>query len=260
MVVLPWVPERFALDFESLSGEPGAPVQQYAGRMEKLIGHVWGKPSPKTVNLFAGHMLIGGAEIGPGGGERPIQIGQNFAVQAAAMPTDAQYVALGHVHKPQHIAGAAPIHYAGSLLQLDFGESQQECSVKIVDLKPGLPADARKVDVPGGRQLRNVTLALQYLSLHAEQYGDAYLKVTVELEAPVQALFQQVKDYLPNAVEVIAKLPELAGASKPEGRRGLQPEELFARYYGERKGAEIPAEMREAFGALLREANEVAPA
>src|SRR5581483_5154877 len=139
VVAMPWVPERFTFDFEALAGGIEGPLSQYADRMERLIRRLWPAPDPKAVNVFAGHMLIAGAEIGPGGGERPLQIGQNFAVKASALPADAGYVALGHIHKPQQIAAAARAEYSGSLLQLDFGEADQERVVALVEAKPGLP-------------------------------------------------------------------------------------------------------------------------
>ena len=46
----------------------------------------------------------------------------------------ASYVALGHVHRPQAVRGApSPTRYAGSLLQLDFGEKEQTKSVTVAD-------------------------------------------------------------------------------------------------------------------------------
>jgi exonuclease SbcD len=256
IVALPWVPERFTFDFESLSGGLEKPLEQYADRMEQLIRHLWGKPDPKAINVFAGHMLISGAVIESGGGERPIQIGQNFAVKPSALPLDAQYVSLGHVHKPQQMAAASRAEYSGSLLQLDFGEAQQKRSVNVVELHPGLPPGVRRVEVKGGRPLRNVTLRLADLPQAAKDYGDAYLKVTVELDEFVPALTQQVKEYLPNAVEVTPpKLPEVAPESDEDVKnRGLQPHELFARYYRTRRGTDAPEDLLRLFNYLLEEA------
>ena len=79
---------------------------------------------PDKVNVLAGHLFVSGAKLG--GGERELTIGQIFAINAAALPTTPQYIALGHVHRPQDVPGAAiPARYAGSPLQLDFGEADQ---------------------------------------------------------------------------------------------------------------------------------------
>jgi exonuclease SbcD len=255
VVALPWVPERFTLDFEALAGGIEKPLNQYADRMEGLIRRLWTSPDPKAVNVFAGHMLIAGAEIGPGGGERPLQIGQNFAVKASALPTDAGYVALGHIHKPQQIAAAARVEYSGSLLQLDFGEADQKRVVDLVEAKAGLPAAVRRVEIAGGRPLRNVTVRLSDLPRLAAESGDAYLKITVELDEFVPSLAQQVHDLLPNAVEVTPpKLPETPAEAQEAPRRGLRPDELFARFYHSRRGTAPPEDLLRLFNLLLEEA------
>ena len=63
-----------------------------------------------------------------------------------ALPTTSQYIALGHVHRPQDVPGAAaPARYAGSLLQLDFGEaSQAQERRRSSTLEPGRPARVRE--------------------------------------------------------------------------------------------------------------------
>ncbi|HXH22094.1 MAG TPA: exonuclease SbcCD subunit D [Dehalococcoidia bacterium] len=261
IVALPWVPERFTFDFESLARGLEKPLAQYAERMERLIRHLWSKPDPKAVNIFAGHMLISGAEIGPGGGERQLQIGQNFAVKASALPDDAEYVALGHVHKPQQIAAASRVEYSGSLLQLDFGEADQKRSVNLVELRPGLPPDVRRLELKGGRPLRNVTVRFADLPRLAEEHAGAYLKVTVELDEFVPALAQKVHDLVPNAVEVTPpKLPAAASGPDPrEQRRGLQPHELFASFYRSKRGTDAPAELVRLFNQLLTEAERASP-
>jgi exonuclease SbcD len=256
IVAVPWVPERFTFDFEALSDDLAKPLEQYADRMERLIRHVWGKPERKAANILAGHMLISGAEIGTGGGERPIQIGQNFAVKASALPDDAEYVALGHIHKPQQIAASSRTEYAGSLLQLDFGEAEQTRSVNLVEVHPGLPPDVRHVPITGGRALKNVTIRFADLAQAAADNSDAYLRVTVELDEYVPALAQQVREYLPNAVDVTPpKLPESAGEPGARiERRGLQPDELFARFYRQRRGTDAPEDLVRLFNQLLAEA------
>ena len=58
-----------------------------------------------------------------GGGERELTMGITYAVSPAALPADLDYIALGHVHRPQTIPGlAAPGRYAGSPMALDFSE------------------------------------------------------------------------------------------------------------------------------------------
>ena len=83
IVALPWVPERYALEFEML-GKIEDAKNRYRSVLEHLVkSSCTGFPAD-TVNLFVGHMLIDGVSIGEGSSERKLHIGQAFAVNADA--------------------------------------------------------------------------------------------------------------------------------------------------------------------------------
>ena len=131
-------------------------------------------------------MMVSGTMVGEAGGERALHLGDTFAVLPSMLPSTANYVALGHVHRPQAVANA-PVaggsFYAGSLLQLDFGEAEQKKSVRLVEGHPGTPAESRAIPITGGKMLRNLRVALQDLEQHAGEYPDDYLRVIVDVRA-----------------------------------------------------------------------------
>ena len=94
-----------------------------------------------TVNLLLGHVFVNGANYATkDGSERQLHIGQQYGISPAVLPATPQYIALGHIHQPQQIHEApVPTYYAGSLLQLDFGESGQQKRVVVFDAEPGRP-------------------------------------------------------------------------------------------------------------------------
>jgi DNA repair protein SbcD/Mre11 len=253
IVALPWVPERQAIEFEKLFAATEEPLKRYAEQMDRSIRRVCQAFDGKTVNIFMAHLLLDGVVIGPDSGERPIHIGQTFAVKPQSLPDNSQYVALGHVHKPQQMVAASPTYYAGSLLQLDFGEAQQEKSLSLVDVKAGLPAQVKAIPVVGGRGLRNITTTLESLPGLADSFGDDYLRVSV-IGAPVSSLYERVREVLPNAVDVSRVAPEeTTPATVPDQRRRLEPGELFATYYRSKLGADIPPPLLELFRQLYAE-------
>ena len=261
VIALPWVPERFAVEYEKLFEGPAEAMQNYASKLERAIGQVCGYFRDDTANVFLAHMMIDKAVIAEGGGERKLQIGQAFAVLPQSLPATAQYIALGHVHKYQRI-GATPAYYSGSLLQLDFGEADQRKYVQIADVQPRLPAQVRAIEVTGGRALRNLRLTIDDLPRYAGEYADDYLRVVVELERPVLQLFEQVREVLPNALDVSFELTGEQDGAGPvrEARRGLEPDELLARYYREKYAAEIAPELLRLFNELHRAEVGHAPA
>jgi exonuclease SbcD len=258
---LPWVPERMALRFETLfEGVEGARTE-YRQVMEALVPRCYALFSDDTVNVFVGHMLIDGVVIGEGSGERKLHIGHNFAVNAACFPSTASYVALGHVHKRQQIAAASPAFYSGSLLQLDFGEGGQSKYVNLIDARPRQPADVRPIEITGGRRLRTVTLDFDELASHGGRHGDDYLRVIVRAGGPIPSLYEQVREVLPNALEVtLERGDEPAATGAAATTRGLAPHELLARYYRERHGADVPEAMIALFNELYEAEAGHAPA
>ena len=62
-------------------------------------------------------------------------MGITYAISAAALPADLDYIALGHVHRPQTIPGlSAPGRYAGSPMALDFSDEGLEPSACVVEI------------------------------------------------------------------------------------------------------------------------------
>jgi exonuclease SbcD len=259
-VALPWVRERYALQFETLAEGIDSARTQYRAVMEGLIPRACEHFADDTVNVFAGHMLIDGSEIGEGGGERKLHIGHNFAVQAACFPGTANYIALGHVHKRQQIAAASPAYYSGSLVQLDFGEGGQKKYVNLVDARRNVAADIRAVEVTGGRGLRTVTVPIDELPSHAGKYGDDYLRVIVQADRPVASVYEQVADVLPNALDVTLERTDEPAAIEAAANRGLAPHELLERFYQRKHNAEIPQPLIALFNELYQAEAGHAPA
>jgi DNA repair protein SbcD/Mre11 len=59
------------------------------------------------------------------------------------LPTGFDYVALGHIHRPQSIGGHAHIRYAGSIERMDLGESNDDKGVVVFDIAPGRRVEPR---------------------------------------------------------------------------------------------------------------------
>lgn len=56
---------------------------------------------------------------------------------ATIHPEYFDYVALGHVHRPQSVKGYANMYYSGSLERISFGEAYEEKGFYIVDIEDG---------------------------------------------------------------------------------------------------------------------------
>ncbi len=93
------------------------------------------------IAMLAAHFMVTGASLGGHGvprGERQLHIGKAYSATEQAIPPSLAYVAMGHIHAPQRVPHAAiPAEYAGSLLELDFGEAGEQKRVVVVDSGAG---------------------------------------------------------------------------------------------------------------------------
>lgn len=93
------------------------------------------------------------------------------------------YVALGHIHKPQALGGAANVRYPGSLDRLDFGDAHDEHGVLLLDVHGANAVVPTRLRIPG-TPFHTISIADAEAELPtlAEKYPDfatAIVRVTV---------------------------------------------------------------------------------
>jgi exonuclease SbcD len=168
---------------------------------QDMVGHLtadWF--SPATVNLVVAHASLFGAKRG--GGEREAQTIDSYCVGPEAFPDSCHYVALGHLHRRQQMAANVPVHYSGSPLQIDFGETRNASVAVVVTVTHDTPASTTDRPVTGSRSLVTVPGTLEELhAVAADIDPGAWLKVLVK-EMPRRGLADEVREILPNAIAV----------------------------------------------------------
>lgn len=251
---LPFAPARGLVSALELAENDTAAHQRYADSVKAMVEHLAGRFRPDTVNVFVAHTHLEGAVLA--GSEKEVHIGQQWAAAAQALPPTAHYVALGHIHRPQRVESApAPAFYAGSPLQLDFGEAGEEKSFVVVDARPRQPARIERVPYRGGKNLRDLRLTLGELQRDAERLRESgWLRITVPLEVRDPDINSKVRRLLPNAVAVEVDLAEIEPDKPLISTRGLRPTELYRAYHVAEHSAEPESRVVDAFEQLLADA------
>src|SRR5262249_53011202 len=123
---------------------------------------------PRLPAVLGAHVAVQGSQL-----PRLFRLSEHEDVVFAEgdLPDDFAYVALGHIHKAQSLAGRGSVRYSGSIERMDLGESLDDKGLVVFDVGPGglvgeprtcpLPATAvyevlvsnPSVDVPGLRRL-----------------------------------------------------------------------------------------------------------
>ncbi len=253
---VPFAAPRDLVSATELAESDTVSRQRYADGMRAIVDNVTQPFDARSVNLLMLHTHLVGATFS--GSERQVHLGDEWAAAPQAIPARAHYAALGHIHKPQRIAGApCPAEYAGSPLQLDFGETGEEKSWVLVDARAGQPARTEHVPYRGGTPLAKDAIALAQLEREADRLrGLGHLWVTVRLETPEPDLATRVRKLVPNAVKVTADLPRAApGPDVPAPLPvTAAPIDLYAAYHERTYSAPPDAELRAAFEELRTQA------
>ncbi|MCX6840416.1 MAG: exonuclease SbcCD subunit D C-terminal domain-containing protein [Verrucomicrobia bacterium] len=231
--------------------------------------------------IAMGHLTVLGATTSES--ERDIHIG-NLGAVGADLFNGFDYTALGHLHRPQKVAGIETIRYSGSPIALSFSEAADPKSVVILDLQnhsPApilLPTKALDRQENGGRRIEIQTLPISTFrqlfratvnratlttDLQAVPVG-SWAEITVKLDAPEPDLDRQVREAAAGRFEVLKVLADLpATAATPWQPTGpalhdLQPRDVFRELLQEKQ---LPSEeLSAAFDELLalREAQSIA--
>jgi exonuclease SbcD len=212
-----------------IAGEEAGARVKYARMFERAVRNLCGPFRRDAVNLLMAHTHIEGAAFGES--ERRVHIGEDWAASPESLPSTASYIALGHIHRPQKIDGRVPAYYAGSLLQMDFGEAGEEKTFVVVTASPGKRATVEHVPYEGGLPLVDLRAPFAELEQIAERYRTGWLRVTVPLAEKDPDLNRKVRELLPNALVVRAELPVAEEPPDIRLETGIPPVGHYAAYH-----------------------------
>ncbi|WBO85200.1 exonuclease subunit SbcD [Hymenobacter yonginensis] len=121
--------------------------------------------------LATGHLYAAGAA--PSDSERTIHVGNLGQVTADHFPAVFDYVALGHLHRPQRVGGREHIRYSGSPIALSFSELDHPKEVLLLDFAGGKLAGLQPLLVPGARRLVRFHGTLEEVTQGLTTYDNA---------------------------------------------------------------------------------------
>jgi len=119
--------------------------------------------------------------------ERDIHVGNAAAVDSKIFSSTFDYVALGHIHRPQVIGKNKFIRYSGSPIALSFSERADQKSLLVLELKKGKFKAPELIEIPKFRALHRVSGDFKTVKEKLSQLDlDFPLKSLVELDVKEQ--------------------------------------------------------------------------
>ncbi len=233
--------------------------------------------SKKTKNEFIiamGHLHAQSAEICDHDiNERPI-IGGVESITADAFDKDIAYVALGHIHKAQRIAGKDHIRYCGSPLPMSFSETSYKHQVVVFEIEENLMTNIQTLEIPKTVELIQVPVKhappaqviaeLENLQIDSDTYEHApFLQVRVLLNGPEPSLRHHVETALKDKNVRLARIDVRYAGEKndnvlnatPEQLNELKPLDVFSSLYRNRYAVEIPDKLTAMFNEVAASIN-----
>ena len=260
IITLPFPSEARLEEILSQHADEDMLQRAYSDKIGSILAGLSQNFRADTVNLVVGHLfMLGGKESES---ERTLQVGGALTVDPAALPADAHFIALGHLHRPQQIKSApSPAYYSGSPLAYSFSEAGYSKAVHLVDALPGEKAVINPVYLDCGKPLsrwvsEGIGQALQWCEEGREK--NAWIDLEIVTDRILTAEEQKrLRTLHPGIINIRPRLKgEAAEVSAPESREGRRIDDLFKDYYKYRIGQEISGELLGAFIEILNDEDE----
>ncbi len=166
-------------------------------------------------NVLVAHQFVTAGGRQPERSEsetEPVAVGGTYNLDASVME-GFDYVALGHIHRPQAM-GRPTVRYAGSPLKYSFSEARHEKSVTLVELREKGEVELTALPLAPKRDMLVVEGPLEGL-LAAGEPSDHFVRAVLTDEGPVLDAAARLKTLYPNLLRIDFPL------HAPQGEGGL---------------------------------------
>lgn len=232
---LPYVEPAFA---RRLPGVQEASDHQSAvSSVMSLLRSQW---VPGQRNVLVGHAFVAGGSESES--ERPLSVGGSGAVSAATFD-GYDFVALGHLHRPQSV-GRESIQYSGSLLKYSFNEVDHTKSVSLVEVGQNGATSVQRVSLSPRHDVRIVkgTMAELLATPRGDNSLRDYVRAVLMDRDPVLDPLGRLREVFPNVLELQFGRDSDAGGGTPKSaqdHRERSPDDLFKAFHRDMLGEEI---------------------
>ncbi|MBS0542233.1 MAG: exonuclease SbcCD subunit D C-terminal domain-containing protein, partial [Proteobacteria bacterium] len=207
------------------------------------------QPAGMRAVVVAHAFVLGGSESES---ERPLSVGGSGAVGADVFDSF-DYVALGHLHRPQQ-AGNERIQYSGSLLKYSFAEADHVKSVNLVDMDAQGRCAVQRIPLVPRRDLRIVEGELDALiaAAAADPARDDYLLARLTDRGALLDAMGKLRTAYPNALAI--ERPEMVGDGPGRAaadHRRIRMQDLFASFHEDTTGLTVEPEAAAALERII---------
>lgn len=205
-------------------------VQSYQDAVRVALEHI--NLDTRKRNILVAHQFVTGAtrceseEIVVGGLDQiDVSLFHQF-----------DYVALGHIHSPQHV-GRETVRYCGTPLKYSFSEAGQEKSVTLIEMRGKGETKIRKLPLSPLRDMRRIRGNYMEVTARSFYQGfnkEDYIQITLTDEEDIPDGMQKLRVIYPHLMRLeydnkrTRENGQVAGVCQVEKKSAL---ELFGEFY-----------------------------
>ena len=218
------------------------PDESFYDRIRRWIQAGEAENNENLPLIFLSHIFVAGGAVSEG--ERDIDLGGARAVPVELLP-ECDYIALGHLHRKQHLGNDRNIFYSGSILQYAFDEANVDKKVIVFEIGEAGVFDLREIKLSAGKKL--VRLACDGLGQAKELlacYENCYIELTLYLNEPlVPSQIKELKECNEGLISIIPEIKSDTAVFEYTARKNRTATDLFTEYYKSQYNQEPPHDL-----------------
>ena len=232
---------------------PYEKIESYTDAIKVVVDNL--KLDTSEINILIAHQFVTGASRTE---SEEISVGGLDNVDASVFE-DFDYVALGHIHRPQKI-GIERIRYCGTPLKYSFSEVNDTKSVSIIEINSKEDFNLRMISLIPKRDMRKIRGTYEELTTknsYENTNTDDYIHVTLTDEFNVADAIQKLRVIYKNIMKL-----EYDNMRTRESRKinlddmvieNKNPLEIFSEFYKLQNNKEMNDEQKEIIKKIMEE-------
>ena len=232
---------------------PDKKIESYTDAIKVVVDNL--KLDTSEINILIAHQFVTGASRTE---SEEISVGGLDNVDASVFE-DFDYVALGHIHRPQKI-GTERIRYCGTPLKYSFSEVNDTKSVSIIEINSKEDFNLRMIPLIPKRDMRKIRGTYEELTTknsYENTNTDDYIHVTLTDEFNVADAIQKLRVIYKNIMKL-----EYDNMRTRESRKinlddmvieNKNPLEIFSEFYKLQNNQEMNDEQKEIIKKIMEE-------
>jgi exonuclease SbcD len=187
---------RLSIAGETLQERATRIKQGITDHYHKFVAYVSGYKSSGIPVIATGHLFAAGSSTSDS--EKEIHVGNLGQVGGDQFPAEFDYVALGHIHRPQLINQMNHIRYSGSPIPLSFSETDDQKIVILLDFEQGNLSELTELPIPCSRKLIRIKGDFEKVKTRLVLLDDpgtlfpAWVELQIQTESFIYDLEQQL--------------------------------------------------------------------